>query len=537
MNQTTPFVGREKEIALFKQCFEAILPENADKPEYAHLPKVLSFYGAAGVGKTALKNKFLEIAQEMYPDVVLMSFFCAEKERFEFNDGSYGDISLKVLEITQNSQITGVYKSRIDTQTKQIESKEIYYAVQNIQFDFSQDNWEIDENEYNKTNKKNPSICIFEDINEDWSIYIQLLNNSNIIFLCVNTFSLFQDTNYQDISIISNEQFYFEQSDFEGKPYKLFVNFKETHLKPFDFIESKEFLNGFFSQFNDNYINKIYQYTQGYPENLKYLLDLVKENRFSAEAIIAQLIDNKGETLTKLQTADKNNENLTEKLIAVMTHNLNNKFASLMLDFDYLKKKLNKLEQDQELQDVLGSFYKGLRESADMFALTERYLQKQQPHLIETNLIHFLEKEIQPLAQNKNYTIEIVSKQSVIKLLLDYEAFKEATRNLLSNAEKHGFVQAGKEYRIQFECHIVQENEQDFVQILYKNNGKPFPQGFDFDSYILLSYASGKTKGSGIGGFWINKVIKLHKGKFRAIALHDAQAEFPVILEILLPIL
>ena len=60
--EISQFIGREKEIALFRKSLEAILPENQGKPEYANTPRILSFYGESGVGKTSLAEKFWETA-------------------------------------------------------------------------------------------------------------------------------------------------------------------------------------------------------------------------------------------------------------------------------------------------------------------------------------------------------------------------------------------------------------------------------------------------------------------------------------------
>ena len=94
---------------------------------------------------------------------------------------------------------------------------------------------------------------------------------------------------------------------------------------------------------------------------------------------------------------------------------------------------------------------------------------------------------------------------------LNEPAFKELLDQLLINAEQHGFKEgiAGKQYRVQFTVRYVKHRE--IVVIEYTNNGAPYIlQQRDFTA----AFEKGRhSKGSGIGGNYIYRIVDAHGGK------------------------
>jgi nitrogen fixation/metabolism regulation signal transduction histidine kinase len=185
------------------------------------------------------------------------------------------------------------------------------------------------------------------------------------------------------------------------------------------------------------------------------------------------------------------------------------------------------------LESELESFYQTLLDATDTFNTTARVLDKQKLQPAVTDLTAFFENDIVPLANGKNYSISV---QADVPLFvqIDREAWKDAMRNLINNAEKHGFLEEKKDYKIIFALSETSENQ---VKITYQNNGKPFPKGFTFQDFKLLTGKAdkkSKSKGAGIGGFWINKVIDLHKGSWAMIEKMP-EADFPIQFDIFLP--
>ncbi len=99
---------------------------------------------------------------------------------------------------------------------------------------------------------------------------------------------------------------------------------------------------------------------------------------------------------------------------------------------------------------------------------------------------------------------------------LDEAAFEIAISNLFSNAFKHGFEDAGFENRFlcMFSCQEAYDGSM-WVILDIMNNGKPMPEGMTTEKFIELGGSMGETKGSGIGGFLVHKIIENHAGKFR----------------------
>ncbi|RZK13239.1 MAG: hypothetical protein EOO46_00080 [Flavobacterium sp.] len=97
------------------------------------------------------------------------------------------------------------------------------------------------------------------------------------------------------------------------------------------------------------------------------------------------------------------------------------------------------------------------------------------------------------------------------------ELLRELFDNLIDNAKKHAF-QDQVDNRI--EIYIMKSfdfNENDEVQILFSNTGKPFPEDFTINDFVRKGAKSGESKGDGFGGWYINKIIKRLKGNFDII--------------------
>lgn len=97
-----------------------------------------------------------------------------------------------------------------------------------------------------------------------------------------------------------------------------------------------------------------------------------------------------------------------------------------------------------------------------------------------------------------------------IPVRIDTYQFKELIKNFIVNAIKHGFENTDKPKMIFFHTDIG-----DGKWILtISNNGTPFPDDFSVEEFTSFGKRRLASKGSGIGGYVIDKVIKNHEGKF-----------------------
>ncbi len=291
-------------------------------------------------------------------------------------------------------------------------------------------------------------------------------------------------------------------------------------------------------------------------ENIQIILPPLEEQK-------RQIFEMRGVLEAKEQVAEAKEEveNIEYEVIAAISHNLNQKLGSIVEDYDTLLRFLRRKEKRNstiDFEELLRPLRNGESpENADTFEkvtirlqnnlldttktlkTTESILQKNKIDAEMTNIISFFKWEIKQSFEGSNFDITIETNLRKIEVNLDKNAFKDAIRNLIENAKRHGFVEENDNYKIIFDINKwIDSNGIEYAQIVYKNNGKPFPKGFTFEEYKRLASRAGKTKNTGIGGFFVNKVIELHNGKFNIISVSEEfSGEFKVQFEILLPLI
>ena len=124
--------------------------------------------------------------------------------------------------------------------------------------------------------------------------------------------------------------------------------------------------------------------------------------------------------------------------------------------------------------------------------------------------------------------------------------------NIADNANRHGFTDSSKKYKLAFfissffeKIEDKHENsinpqikgisiEQVYLKIKIANNGNPFPDNFSLEKFVRKNSFAGETGNTGIGGYDINRIVQHHKGKLNLIT-DDKIGEFSTIYEILIP--
>ncbi|WP_153848414.1 N-6 DNA methylase [Sphingobacterium paramultivorum] len=130
--------------------------------------------------------------------------------------------------------------------------------------------------------------------------------------------------------------------------------------------------------------------------------------------------------------------------------------------------------------------------------------------LVETNIFTLLNefKERKDITIKNRFKIILKGENSMAEI--NSAALMDLFDQLLKNAEEHGFIDgADKKYRVQFSVKTIKDR--NVVVIDYNNNGAPFElEQKDF----VNAFAKGRrSKGSGIGGNYINRIIEAHGGK------------------------
>ncbi|MBZ9631243.1 N-6 DNA methylase [Salegentibacter sp. LM13S] len=136
-----------------------------------------------------------------------------------------------------------------------------------------------------------------------------------------------------------------------------------------------------------------------------------------------------------------------------------------------------------------------------------RFVENYKKEVKSRNGDHFL------LEVNKDKAALLENDLKTVYILGDKEKLRQVFDNIVANALKHGF-----DNKIDSSNKIVFEFIYDFknaeVQLDISNSGNPLPPDYSHGSFIRKGSSSGKNAGDGTGGWFINEVMKLHKGHF-----------------------
>jgi len=109
-----------------------------------------------------------------------------------------------------------------------------------------------------------------------------------------------------------------------------------------------------------------------------------------------------------------------------------------------------------------------------------------------------------------------------VLLDIDESCFSIVIENLFTNFRKHG-IDGIDSPKVEFE--VVSRNDEDFVEIYYKNNGNPFPADYSFEDYLHSNKGAGTNPGTGLGGTLIRVSVEKHKGVISPVTLHDLASD------------
>lgn len=95
----------------------------------------------------------------------------------------------------------------------------------------------------------------------------------------------------------------------------------------------------------------------------------------------------------------------------------------------------------------------------------------------------------------------------------DKEFLRRIFNNIIENAEKHGFNNTINP-KNKIEIDIQYDFDDLEIQVDFGNTGNPLPEDYSHEAFIRKGSKTGKNAGNGVGGWFINEVMKLHNGKF-----------------------
>lgn len=142
------------------------------------------------------------------------------------------------------------------------------------------------------------------------------------------------------------------------------------------------------------------------------------------------------------------------------------------------------------------------------------------------NPVKFLEECKERGIQDNLYDIEIIKDKDSFQdrkplISISKNDFEEIYNNILENARNHGFVDDSKKYLFRVTVAYVD----DFVNIFFENNGKPFSKGIA-ERFDVKGEKAGVTAGTGIG-LWKVAEIANHFGA-KIDVTDSPESDFPV---------
>ncbi len=156
--------------------------------------------------------------------------------------------------------------------------------------------------------------------------------------------------------------------------------------------------------------------------------------------------------------------------------------------------------------------------------------------LIHLNILDFLQKYAAELSENEemnfetNFTYDDTSflEQDTgveIKPLIygNPDLLTDMLNNLVDNAVNHAFSQEHNRrieiFLMKSDTIIFSNSEEPIpvVTILISNTGTPFPKEYCLDDFIRKGSSAGLSGGDGFGGWYINEIIKFHRGSLDMI--------------------
>lgn len=154
------------------------------------------------------------------------------------------------------------------------------------------------------------------------------------------------------------------------------------------------------------------------------------------------------------------------------------------------------IHDSKDLSDILSSV-------KDVMSLTLK-----QEGFSETDMYVFLENIFESKRIEIGNKYSYIIKGGHVLVEINEDSIKLLIDQLLLNAESHAFKRVTKNNKIIF--NIKQDKERGISIIEYSNNGDPFT--FSAHDYITPFQKSQRSKGSGIGGNLVYRIVKAHKG-------------------------
>lgn len=210
------------------------------------------------------------------------------------------------------------------------------------------------------------------------------------------------------------------------------------------------------------------------------------------------------------EAIDQTETRAWHKLLRVLTHEIMNSIAPITSLAETLHRKLEKLEEKEELSDIkvgiatIQSRSTGLLQFAKSYRLINQVDQPQFENISILHLFENINQLLEPTLVQKSIDLDIVISNTRMVLRIDHNLIEQVLINIILNA-MDAVKQVTEPYL------SMQALEVDGrVQIRIKDNGYGIPE--ELKDQIFTPFFTTKASGSGIGLTLSKQIMLLHGG-------------------------
>ena len=249
---------------------------------------------------------------------------------------------------------------------------------------------------------------------------------------------------------------------------------------------------------------------------------------------------------------------LGKPLLSIGSSLRNIRSALYRLDSNWENYKLSE-RHDVTLKATFNNIFKSLELANNLLLkFGDKKIEFSQQNLSELDFIEFINnyfKRISP-SEKPNVDISLINEilinddegdsfDKIIKIKSNILLLELLFNNIIDNAYRHAFIDDFKKYRLEISVSLYiplkSEGLQNdrYIKVDISNNGVPFPNSYTKEMFLSINTPGGKTGNTGLGGFEIDEIIKIHndgQSTFDLI-LNDKDDIFTTIYSFLLPIM